>query len=625
MKAPLLSSLYFTVQLAMGQTVVLQPVVTGLTGPVDIAHAGDARLFIAQRAGVIRILQPSGSMASAPFLNITERVNSNGGEQGLLGLAFDPGYSLNGFFYVNYTGGTGNGITRVSRFNVSADPNVADPTSELVLFSRSQPATNHNGGDLAFGPDGYLWFALGDGGGSGDPNNLAQNMATAHGKMLRIDVHSGAPYTIPVDNPFLTANPADTLHEIWGSGLRNPWRFSFDALTGDVWIADVGQGAREEVNFIPAGSHTGPNFGWRCYEGNATYNTTGCAPASNYVFPVIDHPHSDGSCSVIGGYVYRGASYPSLYGKYIYTDYCHGRIHALTPDGQGGWTPSTLMASGSFGLSGFGEDASGGLYVCNTATGAVFRVVDPDAVVRVDPKVFLEGPLNTSTMIMGDALRASGSIPLNEPYTALGYGNVAGAGGGSTTSGVLATTGNNAIVDWVRVELRSAAEPRIVVATHHALLQRDGDIVNGDGTMGLAFGVGPGNYYVVVRHRNHLAAMSATPIALTAAATVVDFRSAGTSTFGLEARKNVGTQRALWAGNVVADELLKYTGDGNDRDAILIAIGGSVPTNTQSGYLAEDANLDGTVRYTGAANDRDLILFNIGGILPTNTRVEQLP
>ena len=611
--------------ISLGQTVILDPVISGLTNPVDIANAGDPRLFIVERAGYIRILQPNGILDPVPFLDITARVLDTGGEQGLLGLTFDPQYPQNGFLYVQYTAGSGNGTTRISRFTVTADPDIASPNSEVILYSLVQPYTNHKGGDLAFGPDGYLWFALGDGGDVGDPGNRAQNMALGFGKMLRIDVSNGAPYTIPRNNPFANSTPADTLREIWASGLRNPFRFSFDALTGDVWIGDVGQGLFEEIDFVPAGVNDGPNFGWRCYEGNATYNTAGCMGIANYVFPVQQHPHSDGSCSVIGGYVYRGGSYPSLYGKYIYTDYCHGRIHSLQPNGQGGWTMGTLMGAGSYGLAAFGEDAAGELYVCNTETGMLSRIIDPAAVVRVNPKVLLEGPLNTATLIMNDPLRTAGLIPLTEPYTALGFPQVAGGGGEATTATVLATTGNNAIVDWVRVELRSATEPGIVVAATHGLVQRDGDIVKANGSANLDFGVGAGNYYIVVRHRNHLGVMSASPIALSGTAVTIDFRNGATGTYGTNAQKTVGTQRALFAGNVVRDDRLKYAGSANDRDPILTAIGGAVPTATTPGYRIEDVNLDGTVKYAGSANDRDPILVNIGGSVPTNTRVEQVP
>lgn len=625
MNLPFITLCLCMTHLVNGQSVYLEPVVSGLLNPVDIAHAGDARLFIAQRGGLVRILKPDRTLSTIPFLNITDRVNSAGGEQGLLGLAFDPDYASNGFLYVNYITGTGNGTTRISRFTVSADPDVANPSSEVVLFSQSQPATNHNGGDLEFGPDGYLWFALGDGGGAGDPNNLAQNMTSAHGKMHRIDVSNGAPYGIPADNPFATANPSVTLRSIWASGLRNPFRFSFDGLTGDVWIGDVGQGAQEEVDFVPNGQHTGPDFGWRCYEGTAPYNTDGCGGAASYVAPVYQHLHADGSCSLIGGFVYRGGSFPALNGKYLYTDYCHGRIHALQPNGSGGWVSSTLLASGSFGLASFGEDAAGELYVCNTASGVLSRIVDPAAVVRLEASVLMDGPLNTGTMLMNDDLRLAGTIPLTEPYTALGYGQTAGGGGETTTSTVLSTTGDNAIVDWVRLELRSAAEPRVVVATRQALVQRDGDIVKGNGDANVEFGVGPGIYHITVRHRNHLAVMTAAPIALSATASVLDLTSAGFTTYGVEARKTVGSLRTLWSGNVLVDDRLRYSGLSNDRDPILSAIGGTVPTNTAVGYRLEDVNLDGIVRYTGSGNDRDPILSNIGGSTPTNTRVQQLP
>jgi glucose/arabinose dehydrogenase len=626
MKKSVLSSTFMLIAgMSLAQSVELEPVLTGLTNPVDIANAGDARLFIVERAGIIRILQPNGSLDPVPFLDITARVNDTGGEQGLLGLAFHPQYAQNGFFFVQYTAGTGNGTTRVSRFAVTGDPDVANASSEVIFYSLVQPFSNHKGGDLEFGPDGYLWFALGDGGGSGDPDNRAQNMTLGFGKMLRIDVGNGAPYTIPPSNPFADADPADTLRAIWASGFRNPFRFSFDALTGDVWVGDVGQSVYEEIDHWPAGNNTGPNFGWRCYEGNTPYNTAGCAGAASYVPPVHVHPHSDGSCSVIGGYVYRGGSYPSLYGKYIYTDYCHGRIHSLQPNGVGGWTTDTLMASGGFGLAAFGEDAARNLYVCNTETGTLSRIIDPAALVRVNPKVLLEGPLNTTTLIMNDPLRAAGLVPLTEPYTALGFAQVAGGGGETSTTPVLATTGNNAVVDWVRVELRSATAPGVVVASAHGLVQRDGDIVKANGTANLDFGVGAGSYYVVVRHRNHLGVMSAAPISLSATAVTVDFRSGTTATYGTNAHKTVGTQRALFAGNVMRDDRLKYAGSSNDRDPILTAIGGTVPTATTPGYRVEDVNLDGTVKYAGSANDRDPILVNIGGSVPTNTRVEQVP
>ncbi|MEX1132890.1 MAG: PQQ-dependent sugar dehydrogenase, partial [Flavobacteriales bacterium] len=279
------------ITLSMGVATAQSPVrtqleqfATGLTRICDIVHAEDERIFAVLQAGSIRIVQPNGTVLPTPFLNITNRVNSNGNEQGLLGLAFDPDYATNGWFYVYYINGSSSGTSRVSRFSVTADPNVADPNSEVILYTRQQPYTNHNGGDIEFGPDGYLYVGFGDGGNAGDPQDFSQNMTNALGKMIRIDVHSGSPYSIPADNPFV--NSGDTLPEIWASGLRNPWRFGFDALTGDLWIGDVGQNAREEVDFWPAGDNSGPNFGWRCREGDLAYNTAACQPASAYVEPI---------------------------------------------------------------------------------------------------------------------------------------------------------------------------------------------------------------------------------------------------------------------------------------------------------------------------------------------------
>lgn len=607
------------------QSVSVQQFATGLDQPVHITHAGDDRLFVVERPGRIRIVRPDGSVDPVPFLNIADRVNCCSGELGLLGLAFHPQYTTNGHFYVHYSGGTGNGVARISRFTVSSNPDVALGSTESVIYSLPQTNNVHQGGDLAFGPDGYLWFAFGDGGTPGDSENRAQNMTLAFGKVLRINVDGGTPYSIPPNNPFAGANPAVTLREIWASGLRNPYRFSFDDLTGDVWIADVGQTNYEEVDFIPAGQHTGANFGWRCYEGNQPYNTSGCAAPSNYVFPVQVNWHQvGGHCAVVGGHVYRGSSFPNLYGRYIYTDFCHGRMMSLAPDGNGGWIPSDLTASGPYGYTDIGPNAGGELFVCNMYAGTVSRIVDGSAIVRVSPQLWLEGPFDEGTSLMSDALRVAGLIPLTEPYTQLGFPAVAG-GGETTDASALATSGNTAIVDWVRVELRSASNPANVVVARHALLRRNGVVVKPEGTGGIEFNVGPGQYYVAVRHRNHLGVMTAAPVTLGATTTIVNFRSATTATYGTAARKVVGTQRLLWAGDVVPDGVLTYVGLDNDRDPILQSIGGAVATATATGYLQADVNLDGIVKYAGADNDRDPILGNVGGTLPTNTRVEQVP
>lgn len=375
-------------------TVEVQSFATGLSGITDIVHCGDDRLFCTIRTGSIRIVQANGSVLPAPFLQIP--VNSAGGEQGLLGLAFDPGYADNGWFYVFYSTGNGPGTSVVSRFSVSADPNIADPSSEQVILTIDQPFTNHNGGDLAFGPDGYLYISLGDGGSGGDPLNYGQDLGNLNGSILRIDVHGDAPYTVPADNPFLST--PGVRPEIWAYGLRNPWRMGFDRLTGDLWLGDVGQTQWEEIHFWPAGDHSGPNFGWRCYEGFAPYNTNGCVGAMAYEQPVIAHGNATGGwCSIIGGRVYRGTEYERLYGRYIYTDYCKGEFHSLRPDGQGGWTNELLLATGWGGFSCIGENAAGELFAGRMSNGTLYRVVDPCPM--APPAIAVEG----------DSLFASGN------------------------------------------------------------------------------------------------------------------------------------------------------------------------------------------------------------------------
>lgn len=360
-------------------TILLENFATGLIAPVDIAHCGDERLFIVEQAGRIMIVNPDGSVNPTPFLDIRTRVNDSGGEQGLLGLAFDPGYASNGRFYVNYTAGSGNGSTRVSRFRVTEAPNVADPDSEEILYTVVQPASNHNAGDLDFGPDGYLYIPLGDGGSGNDPWNSGQDLvASALGDIVRLDVSGETGYTIPATNPWVNAGN-DTLPEIWASGLRNPFRFGFDALTGDLWIGDVGQGQREEIDFWPAGDNSGPNFGWRCYEGNIA--TPGinddCPAASEFVGPVTDHTHGDGWCSVIGGRVYRGTVFPRLFGRYFYTDYCPTPYFSLRPDGAGGWIREQARPNnGGTGTSCIAENSALELFVANVNNGTIKRIVD---------------------------------------------------------------------------------------------------------------------------------------------------------------------------------------------------------------------------------------------------------
>ncbi|MBC7850431.1 MAG: PQQ-dependent sugar dehydrogenase [Chitinophagaceae bacterium] len=351
---------------------------TGLSAPLDIVNAGDAtnRLFIVQRGGQIRIHNGSGILPT-PFLDIRDTVLDNG-EQGLLSLAFHPDFETNRYFFVWYTDKEGD--VTLARYQGSfSNPNIADPTSEVILLEIPKPGTpyfnNHNGGKINFGPDGYLYVSTGDGGSGGDPFNNAQNGASLFGKMLRLDVNNfNTPpyYSIPPDNPFVT-NPS-VRDEIWALGLRNPFRWSFDRLTGDMWIGDVGQGAREEVDFTPAGTPGGQNYGWRCYEGTQAFNTSGCLPISNYVAPIFDYPHNntDGGYSITGGNVYRGSTFPLLSGWYVVADFVSGNVWKIRPNGSGGWV--VAQQSGLPGsIAGFGEAENGTLYAVSLG-GTVYTV-----------------------------------------------------------------------------------------------------------------------------------------------------------------------------------------------------------------------------------------------------------
>ena len=342
----------------------------GLTKPVCIANAGDSRLFVIEQAGYIRILDSLGNLNVQPFLDIHAKVTLSD-EQGLLGIAFHPQYSANGYFYVNYIGAGDS--THISRFSVSTgNPNLADPLSEVKLMTIYQPYVNHNGGDLMFGPDGYLYIGLGDGGSAGDPGNRAQNPMAYLGKLLRIDVNHGNPYAIPNTNPFY--NNPDTLGEIWAMGLRNPWRFSFDRLTGDLWIGDVGQDLWEEIDFQPVSSAGGENYGWRCWEGNQVYNGSGCPPDSVFTFPVYTYPH-DPECSVTGGFMYRGSLTSPYYGHYFFADYCSDRIWTLVLSG-GAWVKQDFGLFTGNNFSTFGEDYLGRLYIAGVNSGKVYRIMD---------------------------------------------------------------------------------------------------------------------------------------------------------------------------------------------------------------------------------------------------------
>lgn len=344
-------------------TLQLEQVATGLSSLVDLAvPPGDARLFLVEQRGRILIVR-NGSALQNPFLDIRDRVVS-GGERGLLGLAFPPDYATSGVFYVDYTGAGGE--TRVSRFRLSS-PDQADPASEEIILRVDQPFSNHNGGQIAFGPDGMLYVALGDGGSGGDPLGAGQDAGSLLGSLLRIDVRGSGSYTVPPDNPFV--GQPDRRDEIWATGLRNPWRFSFDATEGRVYIGDVGQNRFEEINVAPA-TTAGLNYGWNRMEGLECFQS-GC-DQSGLTLPAYVYGRSDG-CSVTGGVVYRGAAIPSLRGAYLFSDFCQGWIRALRLAGNDSADVQQLDLSVT-SPSAFGVDSAGEVYVVSL-DGSVFRLV----------------------------------------------------------------------------------------------------------------------------------------------------------------------------------------------------------------------------------------------------------
>ena len=381
------------------------PGATGLSSPVAIADPGDGsgRLFIVEQAGRIRIWQ-NGALLPTAFLTIPAAKIACCGELGLLGLAFHPDFATNGYFFVNYTepepvdppscpqNAFCDQNTVIARFQVQSiaepgtgSPNFADYATEVRLLRFNQPYANHNGGDLHFDSDGYLYIATGDGGSGGDPHNFGQNISSLLGKILRIDVDATPPaghglcgvepqaYAAAPGNPYLGAQ-VQGCDEVWHIGLRNPFRFSFDRSNGDIFIGDVGQGSREEIDFRAFGAPGVANWGWRCYEGNNPLNTNGCGPIGNYLFPIHDYGHTAGRCSVTGGYRYRGSVYPNLAGIYLFADYCTGEIWSLTQGGGGAWTVAGPHLDNSFSISSFGEDSSGELYVVAYSTGTIYRI-----------------------------------------------------------------------------------------------------------------------------------------------------------------------------------------------------------------------------------------------------------
>jgi glucose/arabinose dehydrogenase len=352
----------------------LEVAAEGLKGPLHLTHANDGsgRIFVTEKAGRVMIVR-DGKVAAKPFLDITSIVGSSASEQGLLSIAFHPNYKETGFLFVSYTDRRGD--TVIARYKVSADdPDSIDVNSAKTVLTQDQPYSNHNGGLIKFGPDKFLYIGLGDGGSAGDPQGNGQKLDTLLGKILRIHVDSGDPYGIPPTNPFSSVTGGrQGRPEIWAFGLRNPWRFSFDRANGDLFIADVGQSSYEEVNYQPADSTGGENYGWVIMEGKHCYRGGSC-DQSGLVIPVAEYGRDSG-CSVTGGYVYRGKTFPRFQGTYFFGDYCSGLIWALQPITKTVWTTTKVLDS-KRSISSFGEDEAGELYLTDLANGTVYRIVD---------------------------------------------------------------------------------------------------------------------------------------------------------------------------------------------------------------------------------------------------------
>jgi glucose/arabinose dehydrogenase len=389
-KLVLFSALIFFFGRVIAQPQIqLENFVTGLTLPLGIFNAGDERLFVVEKAGRIKVIMPNGTVNSTPFLDISsivKSVNNSSSELGLLGLAFHPNYKTNGYFYVNYTrkANTSSDTTIVARYTVSAgDSNVANPNSEQILMIIPQPFSNHNGGCIHFGKDGYLYIGMGDGGSSGDPQNHGQTATSLLGKMLRIDVNTATGYNIPATNPFFGSG--SVRNEIWASGLRNPWRFSFDRITADMWMGDVGQNAWEEINFQPFDSDGGENYGWKCFEGTASFSS--CPGVTGLTDPIYVYDHSSaGGFSVTGGHVYRSAKYKGAWGYYLFADAVSQHMWASIND-NGNFT-TTKVLNGTAGASNvsFGEDVYGNMYLVKHSGGTIQKIKETGT---AQPKAYI--------------------------------------------------------------------------------------------------------------------------------------------------------------------------------------------------------------------------------------------
>jgi glucose/arabinose dehydrogenase/plastocyanin len=374
--------------------VKLEAFVQGLENPVVLTAPDDdsGRMFVVEKAGRIRIIK-NGTVTGGNFLDIVERVQSVENERGLLGLAFHPNYKQNGIFVVGYTAKSPTGQITYSTFKVSANPDRADAQSEKKLLTWAHNRGNHNGGNVVFGPDGFVYLGTGDGGGSGDPDRNGQKTSVFLGKMLRIDIDNGDPYAVPTDNPFV--DDTDSKPEIWAYGLRNPWRYSFDRETGDLYIGDVGQNQVEEVDFQPHASTGGENYGWNVMEGTRCYGATDCDKTGK-VLPVAEYSHSEG-CSITGGYVYRGSQFPGLDGLYVYADYCTNTIWGLSRDTAGAWRSAEIGSQPNMGIQSFGEGPDGEIYVLG-GNGRIMHLTQSAAQDTATPATIAPTPSPTQTI-----------------------------------------------------------------------------------------------------------------------------------------------------------------------------------------------------------------------------------
>ena len=440
------------------QTISLQPIVAGLKSPIGVYNAKDAsgRLFILEQGGAIRIWNGT-QLLPTPFLDVDPLTNG-GGEQGLLGIAFHPNYKANGYFFINYTDLSGN--TVVARYSVSTtNPNAANASSGTTILTVAQPFSNHNGGQIQFGPDGYLYISMGDGGSGGDPGNRGQDLSTLLGKMLRIDVDRGLPYTIPATNPFVSNTNAAVKKEIWAYGLRNAWGFSFDRSTGDLIMGDVGQNLWEEIDFQPHSSRGGENYGWRKMEGLHCFDPSSNCNDGTLKLPVLEYAHTAGNCSVTGGYRYRGSRWANLTGIYFYGDLCSGRIWGGKQSGTS-WTTGELLDS-ALTITAFGEDEVGEVYVVgyDSVNGALYRIVSTgDSEIVIDNAAL--GQSDTSRSFTGTWCESTG-------LNFLGSNSLYSCGGSIDTYRWTPTIPSDRAYDvyvrWTALSTRATAAPFKVV------------------------------------------------------------------------------------------------------------------------------------------------------------------